>query len=208
MGVIETLTAEATAHAGLGAAAGPLVPELLRLVAGGEGGLGGCIDRLHESGFGAQVTAWFSGAPAAPLAAADAEQIFGGDAVAALARSIGVARPAASGAIAALLPSALTTLAPGGILSQAAMAEVRPLLGPAVAPKPVVVSQPYGFAGTRSLDLPPLGGGPAIVQNPFRFALPIAVVMALAAAFWSLMVPHEKVVVPPAHFEPLYPPVK
>ena len=208
MGVIETLTAEATVHAGLGAQAGAFVPEMLRLVAGGEGGLGGCIDRLHESGFGEQVTAWFSGAPAAPLAAADAEQIFGGDAVAGMARSIGVTRPAAGGAIAALLPSVLTTLAPGGILSQAAMAEVRPLLGPVVAPKPVAATAPFGFAGTRSLDLPSLDRGPAIVQNPFRFALPIAALLALGAAFWGLMVPHERVVVPPAHFEPLYPPVK
>jgi uncharacterized protein YidB (DUF937 family) len=58
MATLNQIVDEVTSKYGLGAQGGPLVRELLTLVTGGQGGIGGFIDRLKGAGLGSLVSSW------------------------------------------------------------------------------------------------------------------------------------------------------
>jgi len=226
MAELDHLVAEAE-HSGLGAAATSFIQETLALVLGGTGGLAGLIDRLHGAGLGERVTAWFAGSAGHTLTGPEVEKVFESGTIAGLAHRVGLAREQASAALGRMLPRILTTLAPGGILSPSAMAEARDFAG-AMPPPPAAASaprtpgaRPSAFAGMADLTPPPLRSTPRSAapppprapivrgpteQDPFRWALLTALAIALACAGWALKDPEPGPVVPPAHFQPLYPP--
>jgi hypothetical protein len=56
MATLDQIVDEVTSKYGLGSQGGPLVRELLTLVTGGQGGIGGFIDRLKGAGLGNLVS--------------------------------------------------------------------------------------------------------------------------------------------------------
>src|SRR4051812_1726460 len=134
MAMFDGIITDVAERFGLGAAARPLVQELLGLITEGPGGLAGFIEKLHASGFGRQVTAWLNradgpGLSAGTLSGQNVEQLFGTAAISGIASRIGIARDVAGSTIGQILPRILATLAPGGILSGEAAAEAAALAG-------------------------------------------------------------------------------
>lgn len=226
MAGLDHLVAEAE-QSGLGAAATAFVQEAVALVLGGVGGLAGLIDKLHATGLGDRVTAWFAGAGGHELTGAEVEKVFDGASIAGLAHRLGLAREQASTMVGWMLPKIMTTLAPGGILSPSAMAEARDLAGamPPPLPSPTVAApprlrsggaaaiartttaRPQTLAAVDADAVPTVRSGTVLEKDPLVAPLLLAAAIALACAAWALKDPEPGPVVPPAHFEPLYPPV-
>jgi OmpA-OmpF porin, OOP family len=166
MALIDDIVAAGASRAGLGPAAGHFVQEVIKLMVGGPGGLGGFIEKLQSSGFGAALTDWYAGRNQEPVPRAGVEALFGAAALRDVSGRIGISRDTAETAIGGLLPWIVGRLAPGGVISEAAIAEAvkplpalqetwqgspEPVVAPVVAPvaapvKPTVVPPPVAPA--------------------------------------------------------------
>jgi uncharacterized protein YidB (DUF937 family) len=72
MATLDQIVDEVTSKYGLGSQGGPLVRELLTLVTGGQGGIGGFIDRLKGAGLEKLVSSWLGKTDAAPMSVRNA----------------------------------------------------------------------------------------------------------------------------------------
>lgn len=95
--------------------AGGLLAALLGLIADQQsGGFMGFIDRFRNAGLGDTVNSWITTDANTPLSNEQLESALGEDTIATLARQAGVDRPAATSALAGILPQVVDTLTPEG----------------------------------------------------------------------------------------------
>jgi len=212
MALIDEIVAAGASRAALGPAAGHFVQEVIKLMVGGPGGLGGFIEKLQSSGFGPMLTDWYAGRNQDAVPRAGVEALFGAAPLRDVAGRIGISRDATEAAIGGLLPWILPRLAPGGVISEAAIAEaIKPLPAlretwqgapePVAAPKPAAAPPPPPRVTPAAAPPPPPRPvapppPPPVVptpSNPFRWALPLAALVGLGALAWSQFAPREKV---------------
>ena len=82
------------------------------------GGVQGIVSQLQQNGLGDTVKSWVGTGPNQPISATQVHQIFGSDAVKALAAKFGVDPNVAAEHISQLLPQAVDKLTPGGKVPQ------------------------------------------------------------------------------------------
>jgi len=195
MALFDGITSEIAAKFGLGPAAAPLVTEVVTVVAGGPGGLGGFVDRVHASGLGPHVSAWLNGTPGHELSKSGLEQLLGGAAIAGMARRVGLSIDTLSSVVSQILPRILRLLAPGGVPAPEAATAVAGLIGttgPLLA-EPITARPAY--AGPQKA--PPMYLSAVPDANPFKVSLPIAGMIAVLALFVATAWPYRPPVGPP-----------
>jgi OmpA-OmpF porin, OOP family len=105
---------------GLGAMARPLLREVVQLITGSPGGIGGFIDKLRSAGFGSHIASWLGRTDGPALSADDVKRVIGCNVLQQIASRLGVSRDAAGAATGNLLPKLVGQMTPGGIVPAAA----------------------------------------------------------------------------------------
>jgi outer membrane protein OmpA-like peptidoglycan-associated protein/uncharacterized protein YidB (DUF937 family) len=126
---LDNLISESGRRSGIGAAAEPLTRELLRLMTGGPGGLGGFLDRFRSAGLGAEISSFLGGRSDVPLPPKTVDSVIGETTVASMARRVGVAPAAASSAMGFEIPKLIALLTPGGKVPAVLPADIQNFVG-------------------------------------------------------------------------------
>jgi outer membrane protein OmpA-like peptidoglycan-associated protein/uncharacterized protein YidB (DUF937 family) len=133
--MIDNLTNELGSKFGIGAAARPLMGELLQLMSG-PGGLGAFMDRFRSAGVGNEVTSFLGGKNETALPAKAVEGALGASTVAGIAQRVGIAPAVAGAALGFEIPKVIGLLTPGGTMPATLPAEVQSFLRPAEQVRP------------------------------------------------------------------------
>jgi outer membrane protein OmpA-like peptidoglycan-associated protein/uncharacterized protein YidB (DUF937 family) len=126
---LDNLISESGNKFGIGAAAGPLMRELLQVMTGGPGGLGAFLDRLRSAGLGAEVSSFLGGQSEVPLAPNTVDSVMGETTVAGIARRVGLAPAAAAATMGFAIPKMIGLLTPGGKLPTALPSDIQRFVG-------------------------------------------------------------------------------
>jgi OmpA-OmpF porin, OOP family len=177
MMTLNQITDEVTSKYGLGSQGGPLVRELLALVTGGQGGIGGFIDRLKGAGLGNLVSSWLGRTDAAPLSVPQVEGAIGKGTIERIAQKLGLSGSIIGPALAYLVPKVIGFLTPDGKIPTGIPPQVSAFLSqPSAAPRAAVAR----------------GGGLP------RWLWPLLALLVVGAlAWWLWGRPAEKVVTTP-----------
>jgi OmpA-OmpF porin, OOP family len=124
MAIFDTLIDDVASQFGLGSNSGPLVREILSMVTGTPGGVGGFLNTMKASGLSSEVASWMGHANAAPLAAAQVDRALGSSALSGVASRLGLAPTLVSTAVGYALPKVIGLLTPGGVIPTSLPAEV------------------------------------------------------------------------------------
>ena len=164
---------EVTTKYGLGSQGGPLVKELLVLVTGGPGGIGGFVERLKSAGLGNLVSSWLGKTDAAPLSVPQVEGALGQGTVDRIAQKLGLSGSVVGPALAYLVPKIIGFLTPSGSIPTNVPPQVSAFLSQSsAAPR---VAEPLRRSGFP------------------RWLWPLLALLVLAAlAWWLLSRPAEK----------------
>ena len=178
MATFDTVMDDLASRYGLGAEARAFIKEVLAMMAGSPGGLGGFLDRLKSAGLTSEVASWLGRPDAAPLAARRVEQALGSAAVSGVANRLGLAQGVVATAMGYALPKIVGLLTPGGVVTAGVPAEVTRFLSQA----------PEATLTPRRVDAPP---SPTPEQSSVTRwlwpALAALVVVALLSYFWSTL---------------------
>ncbi len=101
---------------GLGPKAGQLLREVVQLITGSPGGVGGFIDKFRSAGLGSQVASWLGRTDGAALTAPQVESALGSNVLGGIASRLGLGGGVAGTAIGYLLPKVIGQLTPGGVI--------------------------------------------------------------------------------------------
>jgi OOP family OmpA-OmpF porin len=137
----DTLIADTADRFGLGASAGPLVREVLNMIMGSPGGIGGFVRKFEQAGLGPELAAWLGRRDAPAMSSQLLDRMVGPAAIDAVAGRLGIGKQAASSAIAYVMPKMIGALTPGGTIPTGQQAE---------APGRRVASETYGTAAYGS----------------------------------------------------------
>ncbi len=152
--MFDNLVSELGTKFGLGAQASPLMGEVLQLVTGGSGGIGGFLDRFRTAGFGNEVVSWMGGSGAAALSAQSIEQVVGTSAISGIASRLGLGSAAISSAMGFVIPKVVGLLTPGGKLPAATPPEVANFIRP-VQPVGAGVAEPAAYRAAAAEQVAP-----------------------------------------------------
>jgi len=140
MALFDGLINDIAARFGLGASAGPLVREILNMVTGSPGGIGGFLDKLKSAGLGSEMASWLGHADAAPLSAEQLSRAVGSAALGPIASRLGIGTSLLSTAAGYVLPKLIGMLTPGGVIPTRLSSEVENFLSAPIAPR---VTEPF-----------------------------------------------------------------
>lgn len=149
MAQFDGLIADVGARFNLGANARPLVREVLRAIADQYDGVLSFVEKLKDSGFGDRVQSWLGGGAGEALSGEEAERVFGGLAIGAIARKLRLGADLVREAIGYATPKIVGLLTPGGIVPAGIPASVTSFLtqterrAVAVAPASIAESRSY-----------------------------------------------------------------
>src|SRR5512147_827138 len=136
MMTLNQIVDEVTSKYGLGSQGGPLVRELLALVTGGQGGIGGFIDRLKGAGLGNLVSSWLGKTEGAPLTVSQVEGALGKGTIERIAQKLGLSGSVIGPALAYLVPKIIGFLTPNGSIPTGVPPQVSAFLSqPSAAPR-------------------------------------------------------------------------
>jgi uncharacterized protein YidB (DUF937 family) len=124
MAMFDTLIDDVASQFGLGSSAGPLVREVLSMITGTPGGVGGFLNNMKTAGLSSEVTSWMGHASAAPLAAAQVDRALGSNVLTGIASRLGLTPALVSSAVGYALPKVIGLLTPGGTAPTSLPAEV------------------------------------------------------------------------------------
>ena len=96
----------------IGGTMAPIVNRLLEE----HGGVQGIVGELRSKGLGDTVQSWINPGPNQPVSASQLHQALGPDTIAQLAAKLGVSPDVLAGKLAEVLPQAVDTLTPGGVV--------------------------------------------------------------------------------------------
>jgi OOP family OmpA-OmpF porin len=134
----DTLIADTADRFGLGANAGPLVREVLNMIMGSPGGVGGFVRKFEQAGLGPELAAWLGRRDAPAMSSQLLDRMVGPAAIEAVAGRLGINRQAASSAIAYVMPKLIGALTPGGTV---------PTAGQPAEPVRRASTETYGTSG-------------------------------------------------------------
>ena len=178
MATFDTVIDDLASRYGLGAEARAFIKEVLAMIAGSPGGLGGFLDRLKSAGLTSEVASWLGRPDAAPLAAQRVEQALGSATVGGVANRLGLAQGVVATAMGYALPKIVGLLTPGATVPAGVPAEVTRFLSQA----------PAAAVAPRRLDAPPIRTpDQPVVARWLWPALAALVVVGLLSYFWSTL---------------------
>ena len=181
MATFDTLIDDLASRFGLGANARSLVKEILTMISGSPGGLGGFLDKFKSAGLTSEVATWLGRPDAAPIAAGQVERALGPTALSGIASRLGLGQGAISTALGYALPKIVGLLTPGGVLPAGVPAEVTGFLS-----QPRAAATESGLAPPRRVDVYPASApDDAGVRRWLWPALAALVVVGLLSYFWS-----------------------
>ncbi len=190
MALFDGLVEDAASRFGLGAQAAPLLRELLQVITGQPGGIGGFLNKLKASDLGPTVGSWLGRSDGAALSAPQVETALGSNAVSGIVGRLGLGSSVVTAALGYVVPKVIGLLTPGGVVPAGIPAAVSSFLGTTAQPAPRRVEQVM----PRSLQV--------IKDTPgfARWAIPLAVVLGVLALLWYLFsgTPTEQAATPPA----------
>lgn len=96
---------------------------------GGQGGLGGLVEKFNQAGLGAVVASWIGNGQNLPISADQIASILGSDAVANVARQLGIDPAQAAGQLSKMLPGLIDQLTPNGAVPQGGLGNAGDLMG-------------------------------------------------------------------------------
>src|SRR3984885_8745629 len=99
MATFDTLIDDLAGRFALGANARSLVKEVLTMISGSPGGLGGFLDKFKLTGLTSEVATWLGRPDAAPIAAGQVERALGPTALSGIASRLGVGQGAVTTAL-------------------------------------------------------------------------------------------------------------
>ena len=126
---LDNLITESGRATGIGAAAEPLTRELLKLMTGGPGGLGGFLERFRSAGLGTEVSSYLGGRSETALPPNTVDTVIGEGNVANIARRVGLAPAAASSALGFEIPRLVGLLTPGGKVPATLPSDIQSFVG-------------------------------------------------------------------------------
>jgi uncharacterized protein YidB (DUF937 family) len=116
MAQLDALVGDIAGRFNLGANANSLVQEILRLITGSPGGIGGFLDRFKSAGLGPEVKTWLGHPDASPLLANQVDRALGSNTLGVIASKLGIGVSAASAIAGYTIPKLIGALTPGGII--------------------------------------------------------------------------------------------
>jgi uncharacterized protein YidB (DUF937 family) len=182
MALFDGLIKEVANKYGLGPQADSLVREVVNLITAGPGGLAGFLDKLKTSGLTSEVPSWIEGRGAPQVLAPRAlESVLGLPVIQGIAGRVGLSADAASAASGYAIPRVVRLLTPGAVVPQRLSADVQNFLQRPglVADRPIEQVAPLRIAVI-----------PDSRKHLFRWGVPIALLLGLAALFWWLVPIH------------------
>jgi len=132
MALFDALISDIAGRFGLGASAGLLVQEILKMVTGSPGGIGGFLDKLKSAGLGSETASWLGHPDAAALSPQQLDRAVGSSALGGIASRLGLGTTAVSAAVGYALPKLIGALTPGGTVPTHLSAEVANFIAPRV----------------------------------------------------------------------------
>jgi OmpA-OmpF porin, OOP family len=140
MAIFDTLIDDVASQFGLGSNAGPFVREILSMITGTPGGVGGFLNNIKATGLSSEAASWMGHANAAPLAATQVERALGSTVLSGIASRLGLAPTLVTSAVGYALPKVIGLLTPGGAVPTTLPAEVTNF----VTAAPVARAAPIG----------------------------------------------------------------
>jgi OmpA-OmpF porin, OOP family len=141
MAIFDTLIDDVASQFGLGSNAGPFVREILSMITGTPGGVGGFLNNMKAAGLSSEAASWMGHANAAPLAAAQVDRALGSTALSGIASRLGLPSALVSSAAGYVLPKVIGLLTPGGAVPSSLPTEVTNFVS---APVSRVAGAPVG----------------------------------------------------------------
>jgi outer membrane protein OmpA-like peptidoglycan-associated protein/uncharacterized protein YidB (DUF937 family) len=126
---------------GLGANAGPLVRELLNMIVGSPGGIGGFLDKFKSAGLGSEIGSWLGHTDAPALSSQQIDRVLGPNVLTGMASKLGLGGPVVASAVGYALPKLIGALTPGGKIPTGVSPELATILSPPIVPHPEPATQ-------------------------------------------------------------------
>jgi len=114
--MIDSAIDDVAGRFGLGPKAGQLMHEVVQLITGSPGGVGGFIDKFRSAGLGSEVASWLGRTDGATLAGPQVERVLGSTAPCGIASRLGLGSGVVATAIGYILPKLIGQITPGGVI--------------------------------------------------------------------------------------------
>ena len=114
MAMLDNVIEDVGSRFGLGPQAGLLLREVVQLITGSPGGIGGFIEKFRAAGLGPQVASWLGRADGTALTGPQVEAALGGPVLGGIASRLGLGGGVVGTAIGYLLPKVIGQMTPGG----------------------------------------------------------------------------------------------
>src|SRR5262249_59890585 len=129
MAMLDNLIDDIGSRFGLGPKAGLLLREVVQLITGSPGGIGGFIEKFRSAGLGSEVASWLGRTDGAVLTGPQVEQALGGNVLGGIASRLGIGGGVVGTAIGYLLPKVIGQMTPGGAIPSTVPSWVSGFLG-------------------------------------------------------------------------------
>jgi OmpA-OmpF porin, OOP family len=174
MALFDGLIADIADRYGLGVRADELLREMLQVVTAGPGGLAGFLEKLKTNGLSPEVSSWIGGNGVMAVSSQTVKSAFGDPVINRIAGHVGLDVAAVTAALGYALPKAISLLTPRGVVPQNLSTDVQRFLRP---------NQPLAarLEQARPLHVAVI---PDSGTHLFRWGVPIAVLLGLAALLW------------------------
>ena len=197
MTMIDSAIDDVASRFGLGPKAGQLVHEIVHLITGSPGGVGGFIDKFKSAGLGSEVTSWLGRADGAALTGPQVERALGNTALGGIASRLGLGSGVVATAIGYILPKLIGQITPGGVMPSGIPASLSGFLqSTPVQTTTRRVEQGAPRAISVLHDAPHLG----------RWLIPLLAALGILGLFWYLLSPRPAPVVATAPGPAVLPP--
>ena len=197
MTMIDNAIEEVAGRFGLGPKSGQLMHELVHLITGSPGGVGGFIDKFRSAGLGSEVTSWLGRSDGAALAGPQVERALGSTALGGIASRLGLGSGVVATAIGYILPKLIGQITPGGVIPSGIPASLSGFLqATPIQTTTRRVEQVAPRAISVIHDAPHLG----------RWLIPLLAALGILGLFWYLLSPRPEPVVATAPAPAVLPP--
>jgi OmpA-OmpF porin, OOP family len=129
MAILDNVIEDVGSRFGLGSNAGPLLREVVQLITGSPGGIGGFIEKFRSAGLGSQVASWLGRSDGAVLTGPQVEQALGSNVLGGIASRLGLGSGVVGTAIGYLLPKVIGQMTPGGAIPSSMPSWISGFLG-------------------------------------------------------------------------------
>jgi len=197
MTMIDNAIEDVAGRFGLGPKSGQLMHELVHLITGSPGGVGGFIDKFRSAGLGSEVTSWLGRSDGAALAGPQVERALGSTALGGIAGRLGLGSGVVGTAIGYILPKLIGQITPGGVIPSGIPASLSGFLqATPIQTTTRRVEQVAPRAISVIHDAPHLG----------RWLIPLLAALGILGLFWYLLSPRPEPVVATAPAPAVLPP--